>query len=1440
MIGKTQVTGVAVSDARRRHLAAANVGAMMTLRAIHAGTGYQYLLRSVATNDAAQNKDVGAPSLADYYAAKGTPPGKWLGSGLADLQSATVVDGATIDEKQMAALYGEGLHPDANARMEAGESLDDVKLGRAFPNYTGKSDVLANIKKAEEAIKKTENRLPTEEERNDIALAMGKKFHPKADHELTGEEIIGWVNEQRDQVRQAVAGFDFTFSPTKSFSVMWALADRETASHMAALHHEAVAKTMERFEDIGLYTRRGVNGIEQVKTRGAIAAEFTHFDTRGGDPDLHSHVTVANKVQDADGNWLTVDSQMVHHMNQPLSAYYDATLQDLMTRHMGVDFEARTTDLSTKPVWEIAGIDQELIDRFSSRRNLARPVYDQYVAEYTARTNKVPSQRQSYDLWQKAILATRDAKKPAESLEVLREQWRSDAASVVGEDGIAATLEAAQDRSRTISARPMFDAARDTERVAREALKTVSGNRARFRASHIDTAVGTELKGYRFASDEARESAHRGAVHMVMAKAAISLSPAEPLALPSRLRQENGLGIDRRANSTRYTAASVLTAERKVLDAATEPVAVFASDKAMRKAMRRFKKSKGFALNSGQQRMAEHLVQAGTLVASGVGPAGTGKTASMRVVADAWKAEGHQVHALSTSKNAANILAGDIGAHDGHTIDSLTYTWRGRHDKATAKDVSKLPIELAAGDMLLVDEAGMAGTDNLAALTEIARESGAVVRLVGDPSQLDAVQTGGLFRDLARVPGTPMLDEVVRMGDDAAQADATLKLRKGNADGLELYDERGWIKDGSRAQMITDAADAYIADTRAGKSSLAIAVTNSDCDQLNALIRADRIDRGTVDASRETTVARGEIVGLGDTVLARENKIFLRDVTDDNGRRVSREAGRVANGDLFTVVGIADNGDIEVQRHGTRSNDFVVLPADYARANVHLGYAATVHRSQGTTVDTCHPVIDMTADRAAAYVAATRASESTHFHVVTEFDPDVFAEDAHMHSAGNQQPETGRDYLAIVLSHDRAQRSATTTLLDEAAETTAPQRLNALYSHGADIATQGFIDHELPTYIDRLPLLHSQELEVGTDGYAIVAAAWKAALERGYDPRGTWFADTSNIDDADSVAKLLSWRLREHLPDHGEGTVDLPHLPPAVAGSDRELAAWPTTTRATLDAGNRDAAADAAREKVMSKRVTQMPDDKLARTRIDYKQRLFLATARRDEAQAAVDHFATGPAVAEATTRHDRLDQRLAAIDRTTKVHTDLDHVHHQLRDLEIEREKIASERRELGPLAIARNRTLERQLHDNTDALKAVRQQRSQLRDAAQHMRGSAGDPSTWNAVRAEASEHNRAQAIVDATHRDHQDQQTAAERLRTANADVRRAEGNIDVIDKELARRDGLDTDTRRAENAVRSELAPVRPRERTRAASTSFDPRDLPPTPDRGIDHGPEAGL
>ena len=1123
----------------------------MSFRVVHAGTGYRYLLSSVATNDAAPGeRGQRPPALSDYYQAKGTPAGRWIGSGVAGFASETAQAGQEISETQMAALYGEGLHPDADDRMRGGETLDDVKIGRAFAIYTGERSVLGSIAKAEKAFRLNEERLPTEDERSTIAEQIGRKHykenHPDANP--SGEDVIAWVNEQRDQVKQAVAGYDFTFSPAKSVSVLWALSDEKTAAKIASLHHRAVAESLEWAEQNAAFTRRGTNGIEQVATRGLIASEFTHFDTRSGDPDLHSHVLVSNKVQGEDGKWRALDGTPIFQMRHSISARYDVALQDLLSREMGLEFEAHPRASGAEPVWEVAGVDRSLLDGFSKRRIEARAVYDRLAAEHTARTQKAPSRRQSYQLWQAAILATRDAKKPAETLADMRTTWRAEAQRIAGTEAVDTLAE----RVRGQSERPQFDRAEHADLVADEAIDRVVGKRARFRQSHLDTAVSAALKGYRFDSDTDRKQAHEAVLERALGDKTVSLTPMEPIALPGALTSIVS-GVDRRANSELFSTAAVLGAEQRVLEAATEPVAVFASDDTVDRAVDRFETGKGFALNEGQKTLARHLLQTGSLVASGVGPAGTGKSASMGVVSAAWTAEGRAVIPLSTSKSAADVLGDELG-QTGHTIDSLTHTWTGKNPSRPGRDLSALPVTISAGDMLLVDEAGMASTENLHALTDIAREAGAVVRLIGDPMQLDAVETGGLFRELARVPGTPMLDEVMRFQGDTEQAQASLALRHGDASGLAVHNQRGWIAGGSRADMIDQAVQAYLNDRAAGAESLIVAGRNSDCEAINHLVREHYIDTGLVDTGRELTVGRGEKIAAGDTVIARRNKLIFA----DNGRPI----GRVANGDLFTVQEVGDDGSLRVWRTSGTGDREMILPADYIHEHVHLGYASTVHRAQGATVDTCHAIADTSMDRAGLYVAATRGKEENRFYTVTEFDPDIGAEDGHMHSAGDEWPSEPAALLAAILGHDRSQRSAVETMREEMHAATSTERVAALYAHGADLAAAQFTEATLPEYIDALPAIHSAGLDPDSQPYAAVAAAWTDAALAGVDPREHWLHITDNLETADQPGALMAWRLRQHLP-----TPDAtPHPPPAYAGRDVELHDWLYTTRYDLTA----------------------------------------------------------------------------------------------------------------------------------------------------------------------------------------------------------------------------------------------------------------------------------
>ncbi|MDT2009316.1 AAA family ATPase [Rhodococcus opacus] len=129
----------------------------------------------------------------------------------------------------------------------------------------------------------------------------------------------------------------------------------------------------------------------------------------------------------------------------------------------------------------------------------------------------------------------------------------------------------------------------------------------------------------------------------------------------------------------------------------------------------------GRTLNAGQEAVARHFVFSGTLLSAGIGPAGTGKTTAMKVVTAAWKAGGANVHALASSHVAAKVLEAEIDA-TGHTIDRILTLHQHGHDTG-----------IRPGDLVLVDEAGMASRHNLDRIVAVTHDQGAGVRLL-DPS----------------------------------------------------------------------------------------------------------------------------------------------------------------------------------------------------------------------------------------------------------------------------------------------------------------------------------------------------------------------------------------------------------------------------------------------------------------------------------------------------------------------------------------------------------------------------------------------------------------------------------------------------------------------------------------------------------------------------------
>lgn len=373
----------------------------VSLRRMSAGSGYQYLLRSVAAGDG--TRALSTP-LTRYYSEVGTPPGRWLGSGVCAFGTGQLAAGMRVTEEQLALLIGMGRDP-----------ITGEQLGRAYPTYERLADRI-----------------------NERVAAL--------DPEMTEEDCAAEASrieaeETAAGMRQAVAGFDLTFSVPKSVSVLWAVADAATQERIAEAHHAAVADVIDFVEREVAATRAGISdsdgAVAQVSVAGVAAVAYDHFDSRAGDPQLHTHVVVSNKVLTVmDGRWRSLDGRPVFSSVTGLSAHYNALLADRLCRDIGIDWELRERGADRNPQWEVVGVGDELIVEFSSRTREIEIKKDELIREYVARHGRMPSPKVIVELRAEATLATRPPKE-LRSLLDLTAEWRRRASKRLGADAIA-------------------------------------------------------------------------------------------------------------------------------------------------------------------------------------------------------------------------------------------------------------------------------------------------------------------------------------------------------------------------------------------------------------------------------------------------------------------------------------------------------------------------------------------------------------------------------------------------------------------------------------------------------------------------------------------------------------------------------------------------------------------------------------------------------------------------------------------------------------------------------------------------------------------------------------------------------------------------------------------------------------------------------------------
>ena len=407
---------------------------------------------------------------------------------------------------------------------------------------------------------------------------------------------------------------------------------------------------------------------------------------------------------------------------------------------------------------------------------------------------------------------------------------------------------------------------------------------------------------------------------------------------------------------------------------------------------------------SAEQRLAIQHVTGAQQIAVVIGFAGAGKSTMLAAARDAWERQGYRVHGAALAGKAAEGLEESSGIAS-RTLASWEYGWQAGKG------------ELGKGDILVIDEAGMVGSRQLARFVAEAEARGAKLVLVGDHEQLQAIGAGSPFRAIAERVGAVELSEIRRQKQDWQRHASIAFATHRTGEGLAAYADRGGVQFGAdRDEARTALVRDYLADLeqRPSGSRIALAHRRADVRAVNADIRAALQERGLLASGADEGAAKGhrdaDTLGCelvyqtndGKRAFASGDRIVLLENNRDLG---------VKNGMLGTVQAVEANAlHIRLDGSGDGRNGarVISIPVNSYQAFDH-GYATTIHKSQGATVDRAFVMASASMDRHLTYVAMTRHRDSVKLYAGRDELKDMKVLSASLSRSGAK--ETTLDYI---------------------------------------------------------------------------------------------------------------------------------------------------------------------------------------------------------------------------------------------------------------------------------------------------------------------------------------------------------------------------------------------------------------------------------------------
>ena len=775
-------------------------------------------------------------------------------------------------------------------------------------------------------------------------------------HPETGEQL------GRQLRKDGVAAWDLTFSADKSVSLLWAFGDDEVRRHVVEAFEESTAEAVSYLESVASSTRgasrtpvldregkpilgddgRPRQRIETwpIRTTGYVSAWFTEFTSRADDPQLHTHVVVGNRVKGVDGVWRAIDGRLLYRHKMAAGYLHESELRSRLTERLGVRWQPVNNGVA-----DIEGFTRDQIMAFSQRRQDIETWRTAHGYADTAAANEI------------ATLATRGPKQD-HSVDSLMPVWLKRGAEVgITPESVTAVL----DHSRQVTVPdtgPILDRMASAEGLT--AQTSTFG-----RADAIKAAAAALPEGGRRSHVEALAQRFLNRPDVIpilpihpttdsLNDLPIELDPAERdhllelvnSAKPPTMRRSNGDIFPGLMHERRYTTTELLTIEQRIIDRAQNGLT------AERWTVPEAQVEAAIAihpdLTDGQRAMVRQFTESGNAIDIGVGAAGTGKTTVMTIIEEL--ATETETPVVGTAL-AARAAAGFETATGIPSATLARFIWE-------TKGAGGLPI----GAIVVVDEAGMVGSRQLAEVSDLVEAASGKLILIGDHRQLAEIDAGGLFAALtARLPAVELTENVRQ--DQEWERTALAELRHGSISRVvAMYDRRGLINVAATTDdTITQAVDAWhrdVQDTGDPAQVLLIGHRNNTVNQLNRQARA-RI--------AETGLLHGPSVNAGD----RQFQTGDRAVCLKNRSRLG-----VLNGDLGTVTAV-DTERRTITLKLDRTNNVVTVPHWYLDdGHLDWGYALTGHKAQGATARRAHTVAGDGVDRGWLYVTMSRGREA--------------------------------------------------------------------------------------------------------------------------------------------------------------------------------------------------------------------------------------------------------------------------------------------------------------------------------------------------------------------------------------------------------------------------------------------------------------------------------